>query len=82
MFSPPPGGAPEYVAYRSVQYMNFARVTITRDIFIPGPMECGLSCSLTNRQNTHHLTSLKMELALPSSGSWLLSRPSLSSTRR
>ena len=79
MFSPPPGGATEYIAYnRSVQYMDFARVTITRDIFIPGPTKCGLSRSLTNRQNTQHFTSLKRELALPSTGSWLLSR--LSST--
>ena len=53
MFSPQPGGAPEYIAHRSVQYMDFARVTITRDIFIPGPTQCGLSRSLTNRQNTH-----------------------------
>ena len=78
MFSPPPGGAPEYIAYRPVQYMDFARVTITRDIFIPGPTQCGLSRSLTNRQNTQHFTSLKRELALLSTGSWLPSR--LSST--
>ena len=31
MFSPPPGGAMEYISYRSVQYMDFARVTVTRD---------------------------------------------------
>ena len=34
--------------------MDFARATITRDIFIPGPTQCGLSRSLTNRQNTQH----------------------------
>ena len=78
MFSPPPGGATEYIAYRSVQYMDFARVTITRDIFITGPTQFGLSRSLTNRQNTQHFTSLKRELALPSTGSWLSSRLSSS----
>ena len=64
----------------SVRYMDFARATITRDISIPGPMQCGLSRSLTNRQNTQHFTSLKRVLALPSTGSWLPSR--LSSTWR
>ena len=38
---------------------------------IPGPMRPGLSQST---QNTHHFTSLKSELALPSTGSWLQSR--------
>ena len=52
MFSPPPGGATEYIAYRSVRHMDFARATITLDIFIPSPTQCGLSRSLTNRQNT------------------------------
>ena len=80
MFFPPPGGATEYIAYRSVRYMGFARATITRDIFIPSPTQCGLSRSLTNRQNTQHFTSLKRESALPSTGSWLPSR--LSSTWR
>ena len=42
MFSPPPGGATEYIAYRSARCMDFARATITRDIFIPGPKQCGL----------------------------------------
>ena len=66
MFSSPPGGATEYIAYRSVQY-------ITRDIFIPGHTHCGLSHSL--RQNTQQFTSLKRELALPNTGSWLPSVP-------
>ena len=78
MFFPPPGGATEYIAYRAVRYMDFARATITRDNFIPGPTQCGLSGSLTNRQNPQHFTRLKRELALPSTGSWLPSR--LSST--
>ena len=69
-----------YIAYRSVRYMGFARATITRDIFIPSPTQCGLSRSWTNRQNTQQLTSLKREVALPSTGSWLPSR--LSSTWR
>ena len=47
--------------YRSVRYMEFVRPTITRDIFIPAPMQCGLCRSLTNRQNTQHFTSLKRE---------------------
>ena len=68
----------EYIAYRSVRYMDFARTTINRDIFITGPTQCGLSRSLTNRQNTRHFTSFKRELALPNIGSWLPSR--LSST--
>ena len=36
----------EYIAYRSVRYMDFARATITRDIFITGLTQCGLSRSL------------------------------------
>ena len=80
MFFPPPGGATEYIAYRSVRYMDFAQATISRDIFIPCPTQCGLSRSLTNRQNTQHFTSLKREFALPSTVSWLPSR--LSSTWR
>ena len=43
----------------------------------PGPTQCGLSRSLTNRQNTQPFTSLKRELALPSTWSWL---PSLLSS--
>ena len=74
MFSPPPGGATEYIAYRSVRHMDFARATITRDIFFQSPTQCGINRSLTNRQNTQHLTSLKSELALPNTGSWLPSR--------
>ena len=74
MFFPPPGCATDYIAYRSVRNMDFARATITRDIFIPGPTQCGLSRSLTNRQNTEHFTSLKREFALPSTWSWLPSR--------
>ena len=73
MFFPPPGGATEYIAYRSVRCMDCARATITRDIFIPGPTQCGLS-RILNRRNTQHFTSLKRELALPSTGSWLPSR--------
>ena len=61
-----------------VRFMDFARATITRDIFIPSPTQFGLSRSLTNRQNTLHFTSFKSDLALPSTGSWLPSR--LSST--
>ena len=76
MFSPPTGGATEYIAYRSVRYMDFVRSTMTGDIFIPGPTQCGLSRSLTNGQNTQPFTSLKRELALPSTGSWLPSRRS------
>ena len=64
----------EYIAYRSVRYMDFARATITRDIFISGPAQRGLRRNLTNRQNTQHITSLKRELAFPSTGSWLQSR--------
>ena len=81
MFFPPPGGATEYIVYRSLRYngyMDFARATITRDIFFPGPTQCGLSRSLTNMQNTQHFKSLKRELALPSTGIWLPNR--LSST--
>ena len=51
MFFPPPGGITEYIAYRSVRYMDFARATITRDIFIPGPKQCGLS-----RSKTHNIS--------------------------
>ena len=80
MFFPPPGGATEYIAYRSVRYMDFARATINPDIFLPGPTQCGLCRTLTNRSNTQHFTSLKRELALPSTRSWLPS--GLSSTWR
>ena len=34
-----------------VRYMDFARATITRDIFIPGPTQCGLSH--INKQEKH-----------------------------
>ena len=73
---PPPGGATEYIAYRSVRYMYFSRATITRDIFITSPTQCGLSRSLTNRQNTQHFTSLKREFALPSTGSCMVAESS------
>ena len=52
MFFPPPGGATEYIAYRSMRYMDFARATITRDIFIPGPTQCALSRSLKQAKHT------------------------------
>ena len=55
-------------------YTDFERATITRDIFIPGPTQPGLSRSSTNRQNTQHFTILQSELALPSTGSWLPGR--------
>ena len=34
-------------------YTDFGRATITRDIFVSGPMRLGLSRSLTNRQIQH-----------------------------
>ena len=70
MFSPPPGGATEYIAYGSVRYMDFARVTITRDIFIPSPTQCGLSRSLTNRQT--HTTFYKFEEGVSFAEHWKL----------
>ena len=60
MFSPPPGGA--------------ARATITRDIYIPGPMQCGLSRSLTNRQNTQHF--YKFEEGISFAEHWKLAADS------
>ena len=78
MFSHRQGAQRSTSPIRSVRYMDFARATITRDIFIPDPTQCGLRRSLTNRQNTQRFTSLKKELALSSTGRCLLSR--LSST--
>ena len=70
MFSPPPGGATEYIAYRSVQYMDFARVMITRDIFIPGPTQCGLLSQL-NKQ-AKHTTFYKFEEGISFAEHWKL----------
>ena len=64
----------------SRRYTDFARATITQDIFIPGPIRPGLSTvseSLMYLVVTTLPTS-QSELALPSTGSWLPSR--LSST--
>ena len=58
-----------YCSASSRCYTDFARATITQDIFIPGPTRPGLT------QNTHHFTSLQSEFALQSTGSWLASRP-------
>ena len=44
-------GAQRSTSPRSVRYMDFARATITRDIFIPGPTQCGLS--RINKQAKH-----------------------------
>ena len=59
MFFPPPGGATEYIAYRSLRYMDFARATITRDIFIPGLTQCGLSRSFKTGK-THNIFQLEI----------------------
>ena len=64
-----------YCSKSSRLYTDFARATLTRDIFNPGPTRPGLS---QNWQNTDHFTILHNELALPNTGSWLPSR--LSST--
>ena len=53
MFFPPPVGAMEYIAYRSVRYTDFARTTITRDILIaPGPYAVRTKSQL-NKQAKH-----------------------------
>ena len=69
MFSPPPGGTPECIAYRSVQCMDFARVTITRDIFIPDPTQCGLSRSF---KQAKHTTFYKFEDGISFAEHWQL----------
>ena len=51
-----------------MRYVDFARVTITRDIFIPGPTLCGLSRSLTNR----HTTFYKFEEGISFAEHWKL----------
>ena len=71
MFSPPPWGATEYIAYRSVRYTDFARATITRDIFKLGPTQCGLSRSLTNMQGKH-TTFYKFEEGISFAEHWKL----------
>ena len=53
--------------------MDFARATITRDKD-PGPYAVRIKSQLKNRQTTQYLTSLKRELSLPCTGSWLPSR--------
>ena len=60
----------EYIAI-SVRYMNFARATITRDIFIPGPTQCGLSRSLNDKQ-AKHTTFYKFEEGISFSEHWKL----------
>ena len=69
MFSPPPGGATEYIAYRTMRYMDFARATINRDIFIPGPTQCGLSRSL---KQAKHTTFYKFEEGISFAEHWKL----------
>ena len=69
MLFPPPGGATEYIAYRSMRYMDFARATITRDIFIPGPTQCGLSRSL---KQAKHTTFYKFEEGISFAEHWKL----------
>ena len=72
-------GATSTVVNRLESLHGFCPSYDTRDIFIPSPARRpGLSRSLTNRQNTYLFTILQSELALPITGSWLLSR--LSST--
>ena len=69
-------GATEYMYCLQIRAIHgFCTSYDPRDIFIPGPTQYGLS-----RSKTHNIlqVSLKRELALPSTGSWLPSR--LSST--
>ena len=65
MFFPPPGGATEYIAYRSVRYMVFARYDNPGYLY-PGPYAERTKSQLTNMQNTQHFTSLKRGFVLPS----------------
>ena len=50
--------------------MDFARATITRDIFIPGPTQCGLSRSLKKRAK--HTTFYKFEEGICFAEHWKL----------
>ena len=59
MFSHRQGAQRSTSPIRSVRYMDFARATITRDIFMPDPTQCGLSRSL-NKQ-AKHTTFYKFE---------------------
>ena len=54
----------------SRRYMDLSRAMVTREIVIPAP---GTYAALTNRQITQ-CTLLQIELALPTTGSWLPSR--------
>ena len=49
--------------------MDFARATITRDIFIPGPMKCGLSRSL---KQAKHATFCQIEEGISFAEHWKL----------
>ena len=49
-----------YCSTSSRRYTDFARATITRDIFIRALRGPGLGRSLTNRQNTHNFTNRYM----------------------
>ena len=53
-----------------VRYMDFARATITRDIFIPGPTQCGLSRSIKKRAK--HTTFYKFEEGICFAEHWKL----------
>ena len=70
MFFPPLGGATEYIAYRSVRYMDFAQATITRDIFIPGPTQ--------SKPAKHTFYKFEEGSSFASTGSWLKNRRSSS----
>ena len=73
MLFPPPGGATEYIAYISAIH------GFCPSYDKPGYLYPGSYAVRTKSQiNRQHFTSLKRELALPSTGSWLPSR--LSST--
>ena len=68
MFFPPPGGAMEYIAYRSVRYMDFVRSTSSSRV-----------CHHTSRaQFSSHvlvLTSSSISPWIPSGGRWMGQSP-------
>ena len=72
MFSPPTGGATEYITYRSVRYMDFARSTIIRDIFIPGPTQWGLDPKSQLNKQAKHTTFYEFEEGISFAEHWKL----------
>ena len=69
MFSSPPGGATEYIAYRSVQYMDFLSYD-NQGYLYPGP--CALRTKSQLNKLAKHTTFYKFEEGISFAEHWKL----------